>query len=196
MTATEVSQSSVDLLTATYGTNPNFRCVLDLTGDLSSLPAGFYSLISFCSVLHHIPDYMGVMRLAFSGHLEKGGSLVSLEDPLWYSRMGRSSYLLNRSAYFAWRIGRGQLRTGFHSVYRRLTKQYDLSLPNDMVEYHVVRNGVDEEAIADALRPLFEEVRIIKYWSTQSAALQTAGERLGAPSSSFALVAVGYLGFS
>jgi hypothetical protein len=48
-----------------------------------------------------------------------------------------------------------------------------------MVEYHVVRNGVDEEALQRLLAPVFQEVKLHRYWSTQSALLQSVGERFG-----------------
>jgi hypothetical protein len=54
----------------------------------------------------------------------------------------------------------------------------------------VVREGVDSEAIADLLRPSFEAVEVVSYWSTYNRALQAAGERLGLVSS-FGILASG-----
>lgn len=44
-----------------------------------------------------------------------------------------------------------------------------------MVENHVMLQDVD----ADALPPMFAEVALHGYWSTQSALLQGRGERFG-----------------
>lgn len=41
-----------------------------------------------------------------------------------------------------------------------------------MVEYHVVRNGVDEEPIAKLLSFSFEKVEPIRYWSNHSMVIQ------------------------
>ena len=43
--------------------------------------------------------------------------------------------------------------------------------PSDLVEYHVVREGCDEEAIAQVLDARFD-VEVFTYWSTQSPVLQ------------------------
>ena len=59
-----------------------------------------------------------------------------------------------------------------------------------MVEYHVVRQGVNQQALAAALASRFEEVEVTTYWSTQSALLQTWGQRLGL-ASTFGLTARG-----
>ena len=48
-----------------------------------------------------------------------------------------------------------------------------------MVEYHVVRGGVDECAVRDLLATLFPDVRVITYWSAQSGWAQALGRRTG-----------------
>jgi hypothetical protein len=60
-----------------------------------------------------------------------------------------------------------------------------------MVEYHVVRNGVDESAIRDLLLEKFGDVRILPYWSNQSAAVQWLGTRLRLRNT-FGILATGY----
>jgi hypothetical protein len=57
-----------------------------------------------------------------------------------------------------------------------------------MVEYHVVRNGVDERALRALLDPSFGEVHVIPYWSNQARVAQRLGRRLGL-ANQFALVA-------
>ena len=64
-------------------------------------------------------------------------------------------------------------------VRRRGRRTYDESKPSDMVEYHVVRGGVDEQAIVELLSPMFQTVEVFSYWSTQSRLAQYAGRRLG-----------------
>lgn len=71
---------------------------------------------------------------------------------------------------------------------RRLRGILDESNPADMVEYHVVRNGVDEEALLKLLRLRFETVEIVRYWSTQGGVPQAIGARL-LPPNTFAIIA-------
>ena len=59
-----------------------------------------------------------------------------------------------------------------------------------MVEYHVVRDGVDEEALRALLTGRFDNVAFEPYWSTQSAWWQSWGQRRGYVSN-FGLVATG-----
>jgi hypothetical protein len=59
-----------------------------------------------------------------------------------------------------------------------------------MVEYHVVRNGVDEDALRAQLERSFEEVHLLPYWSNQSRLALRFGRRLRF-ANQFALVAEG-----
>jgi hypothetical protein len=67
----------------------------------------------------------------------------------------------------------------------------DETNPADMVEYHVVRSGVDEEGVLEFARGAFTEAELIPYWSSQLGLVQRLGERSGLRSS-FGLVAHGY----
>src|SRR5664280_2414110 len=60
---------------------------------------------------------------------------------------------------------------------------------SDMVEYHVVRQGVDDQALKSMLASNFDAVRIDAYWSTQSPALQALGAGRFPPNT-FGIVAV------
>ena len=46
-----------------------------------------------------------------------------------------------------------------------------------MVEYHVVRQGVDQMGLMAKMSPRFRKCEIIDYWSNQSAIMQRFGER-------------------
>jgi hypothetical protein len=73
-----------------------------------------------------------------------GGAFVSFQDSLWYPRRSPGSLAVERGAYLLWRMGQGQLWRGVASVLRRRRGAYDETDPSDMIEYHVVRKGVDE----------------------------------------------------
>jgi hypothetical protein len=76
---------------------------------------------------------------------------------------------------------------------RRVRGYYDESNPSDMIEYHIVRDGVDEQAISDFLLSRFKDVRVIPYWSNQSERMQKLGQRF-ALENTFGVVASGRLG--
>ncbi|MDQ0714216.1 hypothetical protein QFZ55_003668 [Streptomyces luteogriseus] len=117
-----------------------------------------------------------------------GGAFLSAQDPLWYPRRSRVSMSLDRNAYFLWHLGQGELRRGLATRLRRVRGVYDDTNEADMVEYHVVRDSVDEDALRDLLAPHFATVEVRRYWSTQSGLLQAVGERLFPPTT-FGLVA-------
>ncbi len=47
-----------------------------------------------------------------------------------------------------------------------------------MVAYHVVRDGVNQAEIVERLLPHFNEVELVRYWSTQGRPWQHLGEIL------------------
>jgi SAM-dependent methyltransferase len=191
LTATEMSRPSLARLQERFGSNENFSSTFDPDGSLDILGDQVYSLVLCVSVLHHIPDYEAFLRRATS-RLAVGGSFVSLQDPLWYPSVSRMTRRLDRLAYLSWRATRGQIGRGARTQLRRMLGTYDESNPADMVEYHVVRNGVDQEALRTILQSSFEEVRLERYWSTQSRIFQRWGTRLSLKNT-FMLVAQKHL---
>lgn len=92
-----------------------------------------------------------------------------MQDPLWYPR-----------------VGHGDLKSGAATRLRRLRGRIDEGDPRDMVEYHVVRQGVDEQAVCKILREHFASVELIPYWSNQQSIMRRAAEGLG-PVDSFSV---------
>jgi SAM-dependent methyltransferase len=177
VTAVEMSRPSLGRLCEKFGSNPNFTGVFDRDGGLADAGDG-YSLVLFVSVLHHIPDYLKALAVA-SKRLAPGGALLSLQDPIWYPRQTRLARGIDRTGYYLWRLPRGNRRRGAAAFVRRARGRLDESQRSDMVEYHVVRSGVDECAVRDLLLQDFGDVRIISYWSNQSGPVQRIGTRLG-----------------
>jgi SAM-dependent methyltransferase len=184
VTAIEMSAPSVATLERKFGANPHFRAIYEPTGALPETDR--FSLASCIAVLHHIPDYLAFVEQLVEV-VRPGGSLITLQDPMWYPRR-RGAHRIDRAAFLAWRIRQGNLRQGLATQARRVRGVYNEEKPGDMVEYHVVRSGVDEEALEQLLVPLFERVEIFSYWSHQSSLTQRAGERLRLRNS-FGLVA-------
>lgn len=188
VTATEVSQASVDRLNDRFGENPNFRAVHDPDGSLGGVELTRFGAILCVSLLHHVPDYLSFIDSAVSDHLLDGGSFISLQDPLWYPTLGAGTRRFSRLAFLSWRITQGNYRQGFGTQIRRCRGVYDDTKPGDVVEYHAVRQGVDQVALVDLLSPKFAEVQVIPYWSTQASIWQEVGHSLGLKNT-FALVA-------
>jgi SAM-dependent methyltransferase len=191
VTATEMSRPSLRWLESRYGTNPKFKAALDTDRGEQSWHGQRYGLVLFASVLHHIPDYEAALILA-ADRVVPGGVLITVQDPTWFPRMPNRVRAISEIAYMSWRIGRGSYGRGVRSRLRRLRGAFDEREPSDMVEYHVVRQGVDDEAIAEMLARRFVNVRVERYWSTQSALWQRIGERLHL-NNTFAIIATNRL---
>ncbi len=189
VTAVEASRPSLRTLIARYGENPGFRAVLDEDGSLDAVD-GTYSLVLIVAVLHHIPDYVTFLNRV-TRFLAPAGTLLTLQDPLWYPRLPRATHVANRGGYYLWRLGQGNAKQAAATLSRRVRGVHDPENPADMVEYHVVRDGVDERAVTDSLEDQFEAVTLLPYWSNQGRAVQLLGDRLGL-ANTFGVIATGH----
>lgn len=173
VTVTEASRASADHLRSTYAGDDRVEVVHDETGEgiLDGGPAArTWDLAVMISVIHHIPDYLGYLD-RLQDRIAEGGAIFSVQDPLWYPRRRRLDHVASRGTYFLWRLGQGDYRRGLATRWRRLRGVYDDTAESDLVEYHVVRQGVDEEAIRDLLAQRFD-VEVFTYWSTQGPLFQ------------------------
>lgn len=183
---TEMSEASVGVLRERFRDNPRVHIGHDPDG--TGCHAGpEVDLVVCVSVLHHIPDYLGMVS-AVLDRIAPGGGFVSYQDPVWYPRRTVTAAATDRGAYLAWRLAQGEPRRGLATLGRRLRGVRDPRNPSDMVEYHVVRQGVDESALCDLLATRFADVRLDRYWSTQADWLQRLGETRFPPNT-FGIVA-------
>jgi 2-polyprenyl-3-methyl-5-hydroxy-6-metoxy-1,4-benzoquinol methylase len=136
-----------------------------------------FDIISACSFLHHIPDYLRLCKLSL-GLLNKPGVFFTFQDPLRYDTVPSATRFMDRGSYFAWRCFRGGYVRGIKTRLRRLRGVYREDLAEDVAEFHVVRNGVDQEAIEKLVKGQGFNCEIQSYWSTQSGLLQFMGEKL------------------
>jgi len=193
VTATEMSRPSVELLRERFGINPSFKVAFDSDGTMSNLDSERYAIVLYASVLHHIPDYLSSIAAVCDRHLLSGGTVIALQDPLWYASLPRGVHLASEAMYLSWRITCGDLLKGFASRRRRMRDDLRADEPGDMVEYHVVREGVDQAAISRLLEGRFANVDVTRYWSTQATVWQHVGQRLGLRNT-FAVRAVDHRG--
>jgi len=146
-----------------------------------------YDIIVINSFLHHVPDYLGMIKAAIM-LLSSHGQFFSFQDPLRYDSLGKGVKAFSDLAYFSWRIFKGDVVAGLLRRIRRGRGIYYEDSVHDNAEYHVTRNGVDQ----DSIRALFEaagaDCSIVSYFSTQSRLFQPIGAWLGMRNT-FAVVA-------
>ena len=136
-----------------------------------------YDIVVANSFLHHVPDYLGLIRLA-AARVAVGGTFFSFQDPMRYDTVGGLSTVYEKWAYLWWRLFRGDVIGGLVRRFRRARGIYHEDSVHDNTEYHGTRNGVDQNAIAGLFQELGFECRIVRYYSTQSPFYQMIGERL------------------
>ncbi len=187
VTVTETSQASAAHLSRTYAGREDVEVYHDATGEGIFSREQRVDAVVCAALLHHIPDYTTfVHRLA--GLIDAGGWFYSTADPTYYPRRGRLTNIADRGTFFAWRLAQGNYRRGLATRLRRLRGEWSETEPSDLVEYHVVRDGVDELALESELQRWFGDVEVLPYWSTQSPFFQKLLSRAGI-GSDFCLIA-------
>jgi SAM-dependent methyltransferase len=189
VTTIEMSHDAADRLAGRYATDDGVEVIYDPDGTWPVTTPRTFDAVVCLSVLHHIPDYRAAAA-RFAEMTRPGGAFLSWQDPLWYPRLTTRDRTAARAAYYAWRVGQKGRARGLATLSRRMRGVLDPKNPADNVEYHVVRDGVDEEDLRVLMEHRFERVAVERYWSTQSAWWQKWGERRGYVAS-FGLVATG-----
>lgn len=187
---TEMSKPSFDYLSRKFADVPEVTVLLDPDGNEPFRCDARFDLILLISVIHHIPDYIDTITRLCDEVLNEQGSILSFQDPLWFPRQSRWSRLTSSVLYLAWRLSQGEFRRGLQTRLRRTTGNFDESNPSDMVEYHAVRQGVDDQALYDLLAQRFERVDFDRYFSTQSPVFQKFGSKF-LPDNTFGITGVG-----
>lgn len=176
--AVDISRQQLDQLEErckTYGDHLEVRCA-DITKVLCQ--GAIYDVVVINSVLHHIPDYLGLLEQV-PGVLGKRGILFSFQDPMWKASMTLRDSFLSGAAYAAWRMGRGDV---FGGLWRRVRREFGVFKADslhDNTEYHAIRGGVNQLAISQLLANHGMRCELTEYCSFHSALLQPVGDRLG-----------------
>lgn len=140
-----------------------------------------FDIIAVNSFLHHVPDYLAIIDKAVAV-LAPHGQFFSFQDPLRYDTVGRPTRIFTDVAYVSWRLSKGFRGDIVGGIRRRLRRKRGIYLEEsvqDSVEYHVIRNGVDQDAIRSFFEQRGFQCRIVKYFSTQSRLFQPLGTALG-----------------
>ena len=177
--AIDISESQLEALATRckrFGDKLEVRCedISKALGDKSVK----YDIIVVNSFLHHIPDYLGLIRTATS-LLNPHGQFFSFQDPLRYDTVGKLTSVFCKLSYFSWRVLKGDVIGGLIRRLRRARGVFIEDSVHDNAEYHVVRNGVDQNAIVAQLRQDRFDCEIVTYFSTQSSFFQPIGAALG-----------------
>ncbi|MDP1623927.1 MAG: class I SAM-dependent methyltransferase [Bacteroidales bacterium] len=133
-----------------------------------------FDVIVINSFLHHIPDYMSLIQQCLP-HLNPHGQFFSFQDPLRYDTLSSFNRRYSRYSYLSWRVFQGDFWGGYSRMMRRRRGVLLDDCVEDNAEYHVTRNGVDQDAIARLLKSNHFNVRTVKYFATQSALFQFLG---------------------
>lgn len=141
-----------------------------------------FDVIVANSLLHHIPDYMDLVRRCIL-HLSDHGVFFSFQDPMWHASMSRRDAASSWIAYTLWRFGQGDVLAGIGRRLRRMAGVYSPDSLYDNVEYHVVRDGVDQRSIAELLAVAGFTCEVVEYCSFHSVLFQPFGERMNVKNS-------------
>ena len=149
-----------------------------------------YDVVVMNSFIHHIPEYIKLIEGA-TKVLKEGGQIFTFQDPMRYDLLSSFNRIFSASVYFFWRIFQGDVVAGIGRKIRRARGIYYDDSVHDNAEYHVTRNGVDQEKIKIFLESAGFNCQIITYFSTQSRFFQMVGDLLGVKNT-FAIVAYRY----
>jgi len=188
VTAVDISRSQLDSLAKKaerHGEKLKILCE-DVNDALKNRSETF-DIIVVNSFLHHIPDFLGLIDESVN-LLSSNGQFFSFQDPLRYDSIGRFDKKFTDVAYYSWRVMKGDLIGGIKRKLRRNKGVYLEESMHDNAEYHVVRNGVDQDAIEKLFRERGFQCEIISYFSTQSGLFQPIGKALSVKNT-FAVIA-------
>lgn len=107
------------------------------------------------------------------------GLFFSFQDPLRYDSLSRLERGFSLLAFLSWRIFQADVVGGVQRYFRRRRGIYLEDCPQDNIEYHVVRQGVDQKAIRDSLIEMGFIVKVVCYFSTIVPLWQRLGAALG-----------------
>ena len=144
-----------------------------------------FDIIVCNSFLHHIPDYIDLIKNSVV-LLSSQGRFFSFQDPMRYDSTGKFTSIFSNLAYMSWRVMKGDIAGGIKRRMRRSRGIFHEDREN--VEYHAVRDGVDQDAIREFFEKSGFECEIIRYFSTQSSFWQKIGTKLGVENT-FAVIA-------
>jgi SAM-dependent methyltransferase len=188
VTAVDISESQLAVLKQKCGGfSPRLRVYCQDINEILERNEDRYDIVVMNSFVHHIPDYLALFRKAVA-KITPTGVIFSFQDPLRYDTLDKGTYYFSMCAYFFWRLFQGNYMQGLRTRIRRLKGIYVAGSKEDDAEYHVTRNGVDQDSIAELLASEGFTCEVVRYFSTQSSLFQRLGYLWGIENS-FGIVA-------
>jgi len=188
VTAVDISMSQIDALgkkCEQFADRLELRCE-KVQGVLADRGCK-YDVVVTNSFLHHVPDYLGMIK-GVVGLLSPHGQLFTFQDPLRHDSVSAFTRAFTDVAYLSWRLFKGDFWGGLGRRLRRWRGAYLADSVYDNTDYHILRNGVDQEALKHLLERAGLKCRVVRYCSTQSRIFQRFGNILGVENT-FALIA-------
>lgn len=178
--AVDVSERMLETLSSRAGEHAERLtvCCSDVFDALNAFGRNgeMFDIAVFNSFLHHIPDYSALVAQAISV-LNRRSVVLSFQDPLRYDTVPRATRLATLFFYYLWRLTKGDLIAGMERFFRRKQGRFDDSVA-DNVEYHVLRNGVDHNALREQLSKAGFDVDLRPYFSGETATAVAVGRLL------------------
>ncbi|HXY16845.1 MAG TPA: class I SAM-dependent methyltransferase [Gaiellaceae bacterium] len=174
---TAVDDSSAQLARLREAGHAHLTIVEDDASRFVESGGSTYDVVVFSSFLHHVPDYVGLVRSAIS-MLRPAGQVLTFQDPLEYRSLPVVTSAYSKLAYFAWRIQKEDVIGGLRRRARRSVGIWYDDCPQDVIEYHATRGGVDHRAVCKSLEESGFNVTLTRYFSTQSRTFHRLGTRL------------------
>lgn len=187
--ATDISHSQLTSLQKKcerFGSMLEVQCE-DISDTIKN-NTGSFDIIVASSFLHHVPDYLSMIEKLLT-MLSPNGQFFSFQDPIRYDSLRKPTLLFSNLAYYSWRVFKGDLVGGLKRWARRSRGIYLEDCAYDNAEYHVGRNGVDQDAISSLFLKNGFACQIVLYFSTQSRFLQLLGDLLNIKNT-FAVIAI------
>jgi SAM-dependent methyltransferase len=188
VTAVDISHEQLTVLRSKctkYGNRIVVRC--EDINDAIDRDQDQYDIITANSFLHHIPDYLGMLERLIP-RFKARGQFFSFQDPLRYSTQSAITRAFDKVAYASWRVRKGDVWNGVKRRLRRACGVYLADAEHDNAEYHVLRGGVDQQAIKALFTRAGFACNTTVYFSTQSRTFQAIGTIAGIKNT-FAIVA-------
>lgn len=176
--AVDVSERQLEQLRATCAGLPGKLTIRCTDIDTILEECAQFDVIVANSLLHHIPDYLDLI-LRCIPRISDSGVFFSFQDPMWRASLSRRDATVSWVAYVLWRIFQGDVTAGIGRRLRRMAGIYSPDSLHDNVEYHAIRDGVNQDGIAQALICRGFMCETVRYCSLHSDKAQFFGEWLG-----------------
>jgi SAM-dependent methyltransferase len=148
-----------------------------VTSDIDAYIAGetrVFDVVGFCSVLHHLPDYIGTLTRV-ARLVAPNGFIYTAVDPIHGLRGNALRTAFYHLDGLLFRILRRMEKHGPSEPMADRATQQTLKGLAYYSEYHEVRGGIDDRLIAAALGPLGFDLKVEYHGLRKTRFMQALG---------------------